>query len=193
VHVYSHIFLTSSLAGCVVSFTPRPLYPRGKSSRYPLNKTLDGPQSWCGRRGEEKILTILGLELRNLDRPARSQSLYRLSLSLVLRPTVSRPVCLEIKHPSGFTTRFLLLSDSCKFVDMELFLTSGQVCRLQLLLALASAVIFVPNTVRLVTIFYCLRFEASLFVASFKSQGYGGGIGPRLHTGGYTDYAIPAP
>jgi hypothetical protein len=32
------------------------------------------------------------------------------------------------------------------------------------------------------TIFYCLRFETSLFVASYDSQGHGGGIGPRLHT-----------
>jgi hypothetical protein len=37
----------------------------------------------------------------------------------------------------------------------------------------------------LVTIIYCLRFETSLFVASYDSQGYGGGIRPRLHTGGF--------
>jgi hypothetical protein len=47
-----------------------------------------------------------------------------LSLSLMLRPMVSRPICLGIKHPSGLTTRFLLpygiqnTSDSCGFVDM---------------------------------------------------------------------------
>jgi hypothetical protein len=35
----------------------------------------------------------------------------------------------------------------------------------------------------LVTIIYCLRFETSLFVASSDSQGYGGGIRPRLHKG----------
>jgi hypothetical protein len=35
----------------------------------------------------------------------------------------------------------------------------------------------------LVTIFYCLRFGTSLFVASSDSRGYGGGIRPRLHTG----------
>jgi hypothetical protein len=34
----------------------------------------------------------------------------------------------------------------------------------------------------LVTIFYCLRFETSLFVASYDYQGHGGGIRPRLHT-----------
>jgi hypothetical protein len=33
----------------------------------------------------------------------------------------------------------------------------------------------------LATIFYCLRFEASLFVASYDSQGHGGGIRPRYH------------
>jgi hypothetical protein len=31
------------------------------------------------------------------------------------------------------------------------------------------------------TIFYCLRFETSRFVASYDSQGHGGGIRPRLH------------
>jgi hypothetical protein len=31
--------------------------------------------------------------------------------------------------------------------------------------------------------FYCLRFETSLFFASYDSQGHGGGIRPRLHTG----------
>jgi hypothetical protein len=33
----------------------------------------------------------------------------------------------------------------------------------------------------LATIFYCLQFETSLFVASYDSQGHGEGIRPRLH------------
>jgi hypothetical protein len=37
-----------------VSFTPGPLYPQGKSPRYPLNRRLGGPQSRSGRGGEEK-------------------------------------------------------------------------------------------------------------------------------------------
>jgi hypothetical protein len=35
----------------------------------------------------------------------------------------------------------------------------------------------------LLTIFHFLRYETSLFVASYDSQGYGGGIRTRLHTG----------
>jgi hypothetical protein len=39
------------------------------------------------------------------------------------------------------------------------------------------------KAVGLVTTFYCLRFQTSLFIASYDSRGYGGGIRPRLHTG----------
>jgi hypothetical protein len=39
-----------------------------------------------------------------------------------------------------------------------------------------------PSPFVLATIFYCLRFETFLFVASYDSQGHGGGIRPRLHT-----------
>jgi hypothetical protein len=37
-----------------VSFTPRPLYPRGKSSWYPLDRRVGGPQSRSGHGGKEK-------------------------------------------------------------------------------------------------------------------------------------------
>jgi hypothetical protein len=40
-----------------------------------------------------------------------------------------------------------------------------------------------PSPVGLTTIFYCLRIEASLSVASYDSQGYSESIRPRLHTG----------
>jgi hypothetical protein len=60
---------------CVVSFTPRPLYPRDKSLRYPLDRRLGGPHSRFGRHKEEKY-----------------SSAYRDSNSdpLVVQPVVSR-------------------------------------------------------------------------------------------------------
>jgi hypothetical protein len=42
----------------VVSYTPRPLYLRGKWPRYPLDRRLDGPQNRPGRCGEEKNLAL---------------------------------------------------------------------------------------------------------------------------------------
>jgi len=38
----------------VVSFTPRVLYPQGKSPWYPFDRRLGGHQSRSGRGGEEK-------------------------------------------------------------------------------------------------------------------------------------------
>jgi hypothetical protein len=47
----------------VVSFTPRPLYPPGKSPWYPLGMSLGGLQGRSGRGGEEKNSQFLaGLE-----------------------------------------------------------------------------------------------------------------------------------
>jgi hypothetical protein len=70
--------------------------------------------------------------------PACTRESAWLSLSLMLRPTVGRPVCLGIKHPSGaydqnFNTVWQLRI--CWFGTPSL--TRGWVCRLQLLLALA--------------------------------------------------------
>jgi hypothetical protein len=54
----------------IFSFTPLPLYLRGKSLRYRLDRMMGGLQSQSGRYEE--------VELWPLGRPARSQSLYRL-------------------------------------------------------------------------------------------------------------------
>jgi hypothetical protein len=62
----------------VASFTPRPLYPQGKSPQYPLDRRLGGSQCRSLRRGEEKILDPIGTRTLTLGRPAFSQSLYRL-------------------------------------------------------------------------------------------------------------------
>jgi hypothetical protein len=43
----------------VVSFTPRPLYPQGKSPWYPLDRRLGGSQSRSGHGSEEKNPRLL--------------------------------------------------------------------------------------------------------------------------------------
>jgi hypothetical protein len=50
---YSSTHSTLALNG-VVSFTPRPLYPHGKSPCYPMDRSLGGPQSRSERGGEAK-------------------------------------------------------------------------------------------------------------------------------------------
>jgi hypothetical protein len=67
---------------------------------------------------------------------------YIVQSSLMLRPTVSRQVCLVIKQPSGaYDQNFITVRQLRVCWCGALSLTRGRVCRLQLLLALASAVI----------------------------------------------------
>jgi hypothetical protein len=81
----------------------------------------------------------LTLHLFLCQSQSQSQSL---SFSLVLRSTVSRPIYLGIKHPSGaYDKIFITVRQLRVYWCDALSLTRGCVCRLQLLLALASAVI----------------------------------------------------
>jgi hypothetical protein len=101
----------------------------------------------------------------------------------MLQMTASRPVYLGIKHSSGTYDQisislWQLRSCFCGAPS----LTRGRVCLLYLLLVLASVVFLLgPSPFGFVTIFYSLIFETSLFVASYDTQGHGGGIRPRLH------------
>jgi hypothetical protein len=65
-----------------------------------------------------------------------------LSLSLMLRPTVSWPVYLRIKHPSlAYDQIFIIVRQLQVCWCGALSLTRGRVCRLHLLLVLVSTVI----------------------------------------------------
>jgi hypothetical protein len=62
VDVYIHNFLTSALAGGEWSASRHDRFtPQGKSPPYPLDRRLGGPQSWSGRRREEKIHDPTGI------------------------------------------------------------------------------------------------------------------------------------
>jgi hypothetical protein len=63
----------------VVSFTPRPFYPREKSPGAHWTGGWVDPRAGLDDVEKRKFLTLPELELRPLDRPARNQSLYRLS------------------------------------------------------------------------------------------------------------------
>jgi hypothetical protein len=96
--------------------------------------------------------------------------------------TASQSVSLGLEPHLGLTTRYLLLWQLRSCFSGEPSLTRGWVCLLCMLLAIASALFLESESLGLVTIFYCLRFETSLFIAS-DSQGHSGGIWTCLHTG----------
>jgi hypothetical protein len=78
----------------------------------------------------------------------------KVKVKVMLRPTVSRPVCL------GPKTRFLLLSDSCAFLDVESppwregVSVDYNCCWSSPAQSLSSL-----SPAELMTIFYCLRFK----------------------------------
>jgi hypothetical protein len=88
----------------VVSFTPLPLCPRGKSRRYPSDRRLGGPQSRFGRLGEEKILHLTGTRTP-IPRSSSPQPVaIRTTLSRLLKTVYND----EKNLNSGVFLRFLI-------------------------------------------------------------------------------------
>jgi hypothetical protein len=90
---------------------------------------------------------------------------------------------LEQSTHLGLTTRSWLLSDSCGVVGLgrPLWREDGfAVCNCYWPSPAQS--FSGQSPAGLVAILYCLRFETSLFVASYDLQGHGEGIRSRLHT-----------
>jgi hypothetical protein len=124
--------------------------------------------------------------------------LFKVKVKVILPLTISQSVSLGIEHPPGAHDQIFIaprLLRSC--FSGALSLTRGWVfyiCCWPLPPKWFSG----PSPLGLATIFYCLTFETSLFVASYDSQGHSAGIRPRLHTGPLSDVnswlaALPSP
>jgi hypothetical protein len=129
-----------------------------------------------------RYITPLDWELRNstadsiwvwvwvlyYDRRSTGQSFCLLSLGLILWPTVSRPVCLGIKHPSEAYDQIFITVRQLRVCS--LWREDGSVVYNCCWPSLAQS-FSGPSPLELVAIFYCLRFKTSLFVASYDSRG----------------------
>jgi len=98
----------------IVNFTPRPLYPVGKSPCYPLDRRLSGSQSRFGHGGEEKN----SQPLPELEPPIIEPIISFKILNQWLQPTdrftlqcLPGPNFVNEKRspPSSFTVRALYL------------------------------------------------------------------------------------
>jgi hypothetical protein len=102
----------------------------------------------------------------------------------MLWQSVSRPVCLEIKHPSGSYNQIFITVRQLRVCWCgALSLTRGWVCHLQFLLALTSAIILGSESHGTCGHILLSQIWESPFVASYDSQAYTGGIRPHIHTG----------
>jgi hypothetical protein len=100
----------------------------------------------------------------------------------MLRSTVTRSVYLGIKHPYGaYDQIFIAVRLLRVYWYRTLSLIRRRVCRLQLLLVLASAIILRFESRGTCDHVLLCQIRDFVFVASYDSQGYGGGIRSRLH------------
>jgi hypothetical protein len=132
--------------------------------------------------GSLVIWTVVSLATAKF-RPLIFSTVNQVKVKVTLRLTVSQSVSLCVESHLGLMTRYLLLIDSygLVFLGRPLWREDGSVFCICCWSSPAQSFLG-QRPLGLVTIFYCLRFETSLFVVSYDPQGHGGGIRTRLHT-----------
>jgi hypothetical protein len=132
-----------------------------------------------------RLLRFAGLRWRySTSPPHRIFTPSKVKVKVTLRLTVGQSLSLGVESHLGLMTRYLLLFDSygLVFVGRPLWREDGSVFCICCWSSPAQS-LSGPILLGVATIFHCLSFENSHFVASYHSQGHGGGIQPRLHTG----------
>jgi hypothetical protein len=81
---------------------PRPLYPGETASGIHWTGGWVGPRTGVDDMEKRKFLTLRGRELRPLGRPARSQSLCRLSYPGSYNGAVPKEKCIPYAYPSSY-------------------------------------------------------------------------------------------
>jgi hypothetical protein len=102
-------------------------------------------------------------DINNYFSIRNSRRLSLIKVKVMLRPRISEPVCLRVRHPSGTHDQICIacrhLRICCRVAPS---LTRGWVSNLHLMLGLATAFIHSfsgPSSGGLITIFCCLKFE----------------------------------
>jgi hypothetical protein len=101
----------------VGSFTPGPLHPQGKSTWYPLDRRLSGPQSRSGHGGEEKnSQPPPGIE------PYTQWQIYLYNFCIANRK-LKAEIC-DISHYSWCAGSCIQLSCRCNATQIEIQVNS---------------------------------------------------------------------
>jgi hypothetical protein len=134
-------------------------------------ETLSFPHFLNNRLTDDgEAVSLLSVSSLNVPRQRLGKNFpaaMKLKLEVNLRPTVSRPVCLGVRHPSGTRDQFLFLLDIffrrlrvCYFVAPSL--TRGRVCNLlyNCYWALPEQSLLGRSPSELKAILYCLIWDS---------------------------------